>query len=239
MATNEDRARTGGTRSTGAVVGIGAAVAAFAIGLALGVSLAPEASPAERSGGADPSPSARVDLLRYRPATPRQPFDRSIEPYDFDPAPPLEETAIDGYYVRIVDLAEVGGPRLGLPIHCRRCPVYRVDPGVETLLLHKGRFWIEHQMSGFRAYGHYEVVDDRVTVFNDPHCTQVRGEYRWGRSGHELSFDVVDDPCAFEGERANDLMFSTWTAVRPCLSGVQYWWPALVGCAGGESGVRP
>ena len=228
---------SGGRASAGAVVAIAAAIATFAVGLALGVSLAPEG--VERGGGADPSPSARVELLRYRPATPRQPFDRSIEPYDFDPAPPLAATPIDGYYLRIVDLDEVGGPRLGLPFHCRRCPLYRVDPGVETLLLHRGRFWIEHQMSGFRAYGHYEVEDGRVTLFNDPNCSRVRGAYRWHRSGPELSFDVVDDPCAFAGERAHDLMFSTWTAVRPCLSGVQYWWPALVGCSGGESGVRP
>ena len=236
MATNGAPSGGGGP-GRGAVVAIGATVAAFAVGLALGVSLAPDG--AERSGGADPSPSARVGLLRYRPATPRQPVDRSIEPFDFDPAPPLAATPIDGYYLRIVDLEEVGGPRLGLPFHCRRCPVYRIDPGVETLLLHRGRFWIEHQMSGFRAYGHYEVEDGRVTVFNDPNCSSVRGEYRWARSGRELSFDVVDDLCAFAGERANDLMFSTWTAVRPCLSGVQYWWPALVGCTGGESGVRP
>jgi hypothetical protein len=239
MATNGEPKSTGETPARGLIVAVGAAVAAFAVGLALGVSLAPEVSPGEPAGGADPSPSARADLLQYRPATPRQPFDRSIEPFDFDPAPPLEETPIDGFYLRIIDLDEVGGPRLGLPFHCRRCPLYRIDPGVETLLLHRGRFWIEHQISGFRAYGHYEVEDDRVTVYNDPNCSRVRGEYRWARSDGQLSFDVVDDPCAFAGERANDLMFSTWTAVRPCLSGVRYWWPALVGCTGGESGVRP
>ena len=29
------------------------------------------------------------------------------------------------------------------------------------------------------------------------------------------------------------------TAVRPCLSGIEYWWPAMIGCHAGESGVRP
>jgi hypothetical protein len=179
-----------------------------------------------------------VSLLRYRPSTPRQPHDPSIEPFDHDPAPPLERTSLDGFYLRIVQLDQVGGPRLGLPFHCRRCPPYRVDPGVETLLLHRGRYWMEHQMSGFRAYGHYEVAGDRVTLFNDPNCSMTRGRYRWSRTGATLSFDVLDDPCAFEGERAHDLMFSEWTAVRACLSGIRYWWPALVGCEGGETGAR-
>jgi hypothetical protein len=56
---------------------------------------------------------------------------------------------------------------------------------------------------------------------------------------HELSFVVLEDVCSFEDERATDLTFSTWAAVHPCLSGIEYWWPAMIGCRSGESGVRP
>ena len=184
-------------------------------------------------------PRTALSYLRYRPQTPRVPYDVALEPYDYyAPAPPLETTDIDGYYIRIVRLEEVGGPHWGLPIHCRRCPAYRVDPGVETLLLYRGRYWLEHQMSTWRAVGHYLVRRDRVSFFNDPNCSRIRGTYRWSKVATSLTFRVLEDVCPYEDERADDLTFSPWTRVRPCLSGIQYWWPALIGCKGGESGVR-
>jgi hypothetical protein len=213
-------------------------VAAFLAGVGLGRATQPEPHAdhrAEPGGGG----KTAVEYLRYRPETPRVPFSDVLEPYAYNaPAPPLQPTEIDGYYMRIVVLERVGGARWGLPFHCRRCPAYRVDPGVETLLLYRGRYWLEHQMSAWRAYGHYEVRGDRVSFFNDPNCSRISGTYRWARSGGDLSFQVVDDTCPYEDERADDLMFSPWTQVRPCLSGIRYWWPALIGCQGGESGVR-
>jgi hypothetical protein len=222
------------------VVATAVALGGFAGGLAVGAaSDTPGPSPSLDPSPGDEEPRSAASYLRYRPATRREPFNEFLEPYAFDPAPPLEATSIDGYYLRIVELDEVGGPRWGLPFHCRRCPAFRVDPGVETLLLYRGRFWLEHQMSGFRAFGHYEVRGDRITFFNDPNCSQVHGRYRWSMTGRSLSFQVLDDVCAFEGERPHDLMFSSWIAVRPCRSGIQYWWPALIGCRSGESGVQP
>lgn len=209
----------------------------FLAGLAAGFSARPSEAPAVDRSPSE-SPVSAATYLRYHAATPRQPFTELLEPYDYNPAPPLEVTDIDGYYLRIVRLEEVGGPRWGLPLHCRRCPAFRVDPGVETLLMYRGRYWLEHQMSGTRAYGHYDVHGDRVTFFNDPNCSQIRGTYRWSETRTSLSFRVLDDTCPFEDERADDLMFSPWTRVRPCLSGIEYWWPALIGCKGGESGVR-
>jgi hypothetical protein len=237
-ATGNERADDRPT-STRSVVTIAGIVAVFAIGLAIGVAGAPDDGRAAGSARTEPSPSLRTDLLRYEPTTPRQPFDGSIEPFDYEPAPPLAGTPIDGFYLRIIELDEVGGPRLGLPFHCVRCPAYRVDPGVETLLLYKGRFWLEHQMSGWRALGHYEVAGDRLTVFNDANCSGTPGEYRWSRTRSALSLDVVDDVCVIAGERAHDLTFSDWTPVRACLTGIRYWWPALIDCPGGGSGVRP
>ena len=214
------------------------AVIAFLAGLAIGSAGRSTETTASNQASPTESPLTAATYLRYHPATPRQPFNDLLEPFDYAPAPPLEVTDIDGYYLRIVLLEEVGGPRWGLPFHCRRCPAFRVDPGVETLLLYRGRFWLEHQMSGTRAYGHYEVSGDRVAFFNDPNCSGIRGVYRWSETGANLSFHVLDDSCPFEDERADDLTFSPWTRVRPCLSGIEYWWPALIGCEGGESGVR-
>ena len=219
-------------------VAVAVALAAFVGGLAMGTTSRPASPPAGPSPSSAEAGSA-ASHLRYRATTPRMPYDQALESFDYHPAPPLEETPIDGYYMRIVELDEVGGPHWGLPFHCRRCPAFRVDPGVETLLLYRGRYWLEHQMSGFRAYGHYEVRGERITIFNDPHCSQVRGRYRWSRTGTALSFRVIEDVCPFEDERPDDLMFSSWIAVRPCRSGIQYWWPALIGCRGGESGVQP
>lgn len=198
----------------------------------------PARTPVAASPSAPPRPVTAADYLRYHPATPRQPYTALLEPFDYEPAPPLEATDVDGYYLRIVRLGEVGGPRWALPIHCLRCPAFRVDPGVETLLLYRGRWWLEHQMSGFRALGHYVVRGDRVSFFNDANCSGTRGTYRWSLRAQRLRFEVIDDPCPFEDERADDLTFSPWTRVRPCRSGIEYWWPALIGCSGGFSGVR-
>jgi hypothetical protein len=235
--TGTDTAR----KRTSVAIGGALVIGAFAGGIGVGVAVDSSDTPSTSRSAPTPTKSVTTaaDYLRNHPATSREPFNEYLEPFDYDPAPPLEVTPIDGYYMRIVKLEEVGGPRWGLPIHCRRCPAFRVDPGVETLLLYRGRFWLEHQMSGFRALGHYEVRGDRFTIFNDANCSSVRGEYEWSRTGTSLSFEVFEDVCPFEDERATDLMFSTWTAVRPCLSGIEYWWPAMIGCQAGESGVRP
>jgi hypothetical protein len=214
-----------------AIVGSLSLVAGVLIGLAVGGTAADSDARTSETITPTPSPVTAATYLRYQPRTPRLPFTDLLEPFPFDrPAPPLEATSIDGYYLRIVLLPEVGGPHWGLPFHCVRCPAFRVDPGVETLLLYRGRYWLEHQMSGFRAFGHYRVANDRVTLFNDPNCSRTRGRYQWQRTGATLSFRVLDDTCPFEDERADDLTFSAWTRVRPCLSGIEYWWPALIGC---------
>jgi len=231
------------TRRSGTVLVLASVVAILA---AIAWIAATDASPAPTrvrsatTASVSPSPLTAAGYLRYRAATPKQPFTDLLEPFDYtQAAPPLERTPIDGYYMRIVRLDQVGGPHWGLPFHCRRCPAFRVDPGVETLLMYRGRWWLEHQMSTFRALGHYDVDGLRVRFFNDPNCSRTPGTYRWSSARTSLSFRVLDDPCPFEDERADDLMFSPWIHVRPCRSGIQYWWPALIGCKSEESGVRP
>ena len=82
-----------------------------------------------------------------------------------------------------------------MPVHCLRCVPYSVDAGVQTLLLHEGRFYLEHQINRFRALGHYVVQGDRIVFFNDVNCSSTRGSYRWDIEDRALTMQVVDDPC--------------------------------------------
>ncbi|HET9671815.1 MAG TPA: hypothetical protein VFQ40_03080 [Actinomycetota bacterium] len=170
------------------------------------------------------------------------PFSGAFEPFDYREAPPLEPTALDGFFVRVVTLDELGGPVVGMPMHCRRCVPFEIDPGLETLTLYRGRYFVDHQLTGRRALGHYEVDGDEVRFFNDPNCSGTTGEYRWGLRGRTLSFVGVRDPCPFgDGpdaldHRARDLTYSAWTKVRVCTAQIRSWWPALFPCA--EAGSR-
>ena len=153
------------------------------------------------------------------------------EPHDYSgTAPPVEPTPLDGFYLRIVKLEETGGSNHGLPYRCLRCIPFRISPGVETLTMYEGRFYLEHQMSGFRALGHYRLDGDRMAIFNDPNCSSTEGTYTWEEHGGSLRFGVVDDPCPFENERADDLTYSPWTKVDACAFRILGWWPALLGC---------
>ena len=153
-----------------------------------------------------------------------------MEPYPYDPAPPLEATPVDGFYLRVFTVEEMGGRRLGIPVHCLRCVPYSVEAGTQTLLLYQGRFFLEHQIDRFRALGHYVIRGDRIELFNDVNCSRVRGQYHWSLQRHQLTFDLIDDPCPFEDERSYDLTLAPWTKIDACHSGIKDWYPALVGC---------
>jgi hypothetical protein len=180
------------------------------------------------------------DSPRAAPSTPSVPptaspsgpieFTAQMEPYPYDPAPPLEPTPVDGFYMRVFTVEEMGGYHLGIPVHCLRCVPYSVDAGTQTLLLYQGRFFLEHQINRFRALGHYVVTGDRIELFNDVNCSRVRGTYRWSLQEHQLTFDLIDDPCPFVDERSHDLTLAPWTRVDACHSGIKEWYPALVGC---------
>ncbi|HET6712850.1 MAG TPA: hypothetical protein VFI59_03980 [Actinomycetota bacterium] len=155
-----------------------------------------------------------------------------MEPYDYRNAPPREATPVDGFYMRIFTIEEMGGPELGMPYHCLRCVPYSVDAGVQTLLLHQGRFYLEHQLNEFRALGHYVVDGDRIAFFNDVNCSQTRGEYTWNLEHRRLSFEVIDDPCPFVDERSHDLTLEPWSRIDVCYTGIKDWYPVRVGCKG-------
>jgi hypothetical protein len=141
----------------------------------------------------------------------------TVRPYPYvTPTPTPEPTEIDGTYMLILDLEELGGAKHALPFPCRRCLPYARDPGVSTLIFFRGEYFLHHQMSGFRSSGHYEVDRNRLSLFNDPNCSSVRGTYVWRLDETLLRLKVVEDPCAFEGERAIDLASDPWTKIPIC-----------------------
>jgi hypothetical protein len=201
--------------------------------LVAGVTIAVLAAGAIGSAGSDPPAATSPTPSSAQPtASPSGPIELTpqMEPYPYDPAPPREPTPIDGFYLRVFTVERMGGHRLGVPVHCLRCVPYSVDAGTQTLLLYQGRFFLEHQINRFRALGNYVVRGDRIELFNDVNCSRVRGMYRWSIKNHQLTFDLITDPCPFEDERSHDLTLAPWTKVDACHSGIKEWYPALVGC---------
>lgn len=215
----------GSDRARRVTVVVAIAAVAFAAGAVAGLGDDVPAAPSASGSPATPSPT---------PADPdaRLEIPPELEPYHYRKAPPREATPIDGAYMRIFTIEEMGGPELGMPYHCLRCVPYSVDAGVQTLLLHEGRFYLEHQLNRFRALGHYVVRGDRVVFFNDVNCSTTRGVYTWSRERRRLTFEVVDDPCPYVDERSNDLTLEAWTAIDLCFTGIKDWYPVRVGCKG-------
>ena len=77
----------------------------------------------------------------------------TLRPYPyFTPTPEPVPTEIDGTYMLILTLEDLGGASNALPFPCRRCLPYARDPGVLTLIFFDGAYFVNHQMSGFRAH---------------------------------------------------------------------------------------
>ena len=165
-------------------------------------------------------------------AAPVRTVDPLLLPYPYlsPTPPPTTETVLDGTYIRTLTLRDVGGARIGLPFRCLRCPPYRIDAGVSTIMFWQGAYFLHHQMSGFRTQGSFVVDGDRVTLFNDPNCPQGRGLYAFEMTAHGLRFDVIHDDCPWSGERADDLTAVQWTHVNVCLRWVKNIWPGSVAC---------
>jgi hypothetical protein len=155
-----------------------------------------------------------------------------VEPRDLPyayttPTPAPEPTPIDGTYLRILTLDDVGGL---LPFRCLRCPPYFPNAGVSTLVLHEGNYWLNHQLSDFRAMGMFTIDGGRITLFNDPWCPRDRGVYRWSSRGGALTFEAVSGTCDYEEARANDLSLVSWTRIKPCVFRIEHLWPGPIAC---------
>ena len=219
---------TGADRGRRVAAVAAVAVVAFAAGSLVGF----DAEAPARSTATVATPSASASASAGAVTGGRIEIPPEAEPYDYRPAPALEASPLDGFYLRIFTLEQMGGPVLGVPFHCLRCVPYSVDAGVQTLLLHEGRFYLEHQLNGFRALGHFAVEGDRVVFFNDPNCSRTKGRYTWDLERRRLTLEVVDDPCPYVDERSNDLTLASWTRVDVCFSGIEHWYPVRVGCTG-------
>jgi hypothetical protein len=223
------------------------AVASAVVALAVvTVAAVVAADPADRPrAAASPEPTTRPSPTPSASASPvyvrvggvetllpnRTIDDPTLLPYPFmSPTPPPEPTSIDGTYLRTLTLQELGGARRALPFRCLRCPPYRITPGVNTLVLFRGAYYLHHQLSGFRTMGSYVVDGDRLTLFNDANCPQTAGTYQIDVSTHGIRFDVVDDSCAFSNERALDLEYRPWTRVAACVRRIDGLWPGAVAC---------
>ncbi|HEX6206880.1 MAG TPA: hypothetical protein VF058_00830 [Actinomycetota bacterium] len=143
---------------------------------------------------AEPAPEATASGVPY--------------PYPFTtPTPPPEVTPLDGVWIREVP-DELAGP-VG---KCRRCPPYRLELGdTNTLTIVRGTFEIEHTLHGWTNAGHVFVEADTATLINDPNCTSAEGVYRWTIEGDELTFELVEDACAFGDLRPRYFTSTSWT----------------------------
>jgi hypothetical protein len=151
---------------------------------------------------ADPEPAAQSDEPCYELGWKECP----TEPYPFStPLPPAEPTAIDGRYTRTVDDSIAGAPG-----KCRRCPPYRLQPGDETLVFDRGRFFVTHEPPGFRSSGHFTLDGDRLVLFNDPSCIDFEGTYEWRVEGGTLELRAIEDECPFTQLRQRFLMARDW-----------------------------
>jgi hypothetical protein len=200
-------------------------VAAVVVVANLGTA-APRPSPAT-SPSASPEPKPGATLV----AETIDDLPANLRPYPYaesTPAPVPSE--IDGTYMQILTLDELGGASNALPFPCRRCLPFARDPGVVTMIFFEGAYFVDHQMSGFHAMGSYEIDGNTLALFNDPNCSRIRGTYTWRTAGRSLQLEVVDDPCAYEGERGIDLATDEWTRIPICRREVMHLWPGILGC---------
>lgn len=123
------------------------------------------------------------------------------------PLPPGDISSIDGTYAK-----QVAGDLQWW--NCRRCPDYMVAGGNWRLVLDRGVMLFYYEVTGFASVGSFAVQDDRVFIFNDPHCPYVTGEYSWVLEGGALQLQEIRDPCAVE-LRARNLAQQAWLSCEP------------------------
>ena len=198
---------------------------------------ASSASPAVSRTSASPTKLLKIGGLPGK--EPDRTVDPLLMPYPYlsPTLPPSTTTVLDGTYLRVLTLRDVGGARIGLPFRCLRCPPYRVDAGVSTIMFWHGAWFLHHQMSDFKTQGSFVVDGDRVTLFNDPNCPQGEGVYRFEKTAHGLAFETIRDECPWSGERAIDLTRVQWTNVHVCVRCIKNLGRgAGAGCASGAPG---
>jgi hypothetical protein len=146
-------------------------------------------------------------------------------PYPYStPLPSPDATVLDGIYVKF-------DPRYDDRAPCRRCPPYPPEGGLWRLGLDKGIFRVYHEASGWRTVGSYTVREDRIWLFNDPHCNQDTGVYTWELEDGELTLGVLRDDCAYD-LRARHFTELGWQSCQPrsTEAAITEHWAAPAGC---------
>lgn len=209
----------------------------LAAALTLAASACSGATPDEGPRGERPtSPGTPAESPRIKRvggvdiAVPPATVPPELQPYPYvTPTPAQEETVLDGTYMKIRTLEQLGGVPDALPIKCLRCAPFQPHPGVTTLILHRGTYYLDHQMANFRTLGHYVVRGRTISFFNDVNCTLERGRYAWERDGERLHLQEVRDECSGKA-RAVDLTTLPWTRVDPCAFRILKLWPGPLEC---------
>jgi len=150
-------------------------------------------------------------------------FERTPYPYT-TPLPPADPTLLDGTYVEL-------DPIQGTRVPCRRCPPYPPEGGVWKLSLDKGIFRLYHEFTGWHTLGSFEILADRIVLFNDPHCYEAVGVYAWRLDEGQLIFEVIEDGCGPD-LRAARFTRLAWTNCQPpsTEAAVSGHWPTPAGC---------
>lgn len=150
-------------------------------------------------------------------------------PYPYTTPLPANPTVLDGTYVKF-------DPRPGERAPCRRCPPYPPEGGIWRLHLDRGIFRVYNDLSGWRTLGSFSISGNRILFFNDPHCNQDIGIYTWKLEAGELTFEAIEDNCAYD-LRAQSFMALAWESCQPpsIEAAVTDHWQAPIGCDMGNT----
>lgn len=150
-------------------------------------------------------------------------FEKTPYPYT-TPLPPANSTVLDGTYVEL-------DPIQGTRVPCRRCPPYPPEGGVWKLNLDKGIFRLYHEFTGWHTLGSFAILEDRIVLFNDPHCYETVGVYAWRVDEGQLVFEVIEDGCGTD-LRTKRFTHLPWTSCQPpsAEAAISGHWPTPIGC---------
>ena len=124
------------------------------------------------------------------------------------PLPETDATPLDGLYAKF----DPNPPQWWA---CLRCADYRPSGGAWRLQFDRGVMRIYYEVTAWRSVASYQVLEDRLFIFNDPYCKEATGEYSWRIAGGNLILDAVNDPCSL-GLRGENLSEYAW---QICITG--------------------
>ena len=131
---------------------------------------------------------------------------RTPFPYQ-TPLPAPSPTPLDGIYIKI-------DPDPATPTPCRRCPDYKPEGGLWKLKFESGILRLVYYVTGWKSITSFAVSGDRLTLFNDPNCTDEVGTYTWKLEQGKLTLTALQDSCSI-GLRAKNLTMLPWLACQP------------------------